>query len=74
MANITPKIDIGNYKNQTDFYVEAKPIQGQGIFQSSKLDVSLKRKEPAKPQHGLLIGAVIVAGILYLSMKVDERD
>jgi hypothetical protein len=73
MAQVNPKIYIGSYRDNSSYYAEGKPVQGQGIFQSSKMDIQLKKKEPAKPKHAVLIGAIIVAGIIYLSTKLDER-
>ena len=66
-----PKINIGEYREST-YYAEKRPISGVG-FGSSKTDVQIKKKEPAKPKHGIIIGAVVIAGIFYLSTQLDER-
>jgi hypothetical protein len=71
MINNKPSINVSGYK-ETQYYTESRPIAGTGIFQN-KTDVQIKKKEPAKVKHGVLIGAAIVAGVIFLSYKLDER-
>lgn len=66
--NISGSLNISEYKDK-QYYTENTPINSP----QAKTDVRFKEKEPAKIKHGLLIGTVIVAGILYLSTKLDER-
>lgn len=71
MISSRPQVAPSSYK-QPAYYVDSKPIAGTGIF-NNKTDVQLKRKEEAKPKHAILIGAAIIAGILILSYKLEEK-
>lgn len=69
--NLNKKINIGDYREKS-YYAEKRGVVGVG-FGNSKTDVQIKKKEPAKPKHGVLIAVAIVGGIIYLSTKLDER-
>lgn len=71
MLNSKPSINVSGYK-EAEYYTQSKPVSGTGIF-GGKTDVQLKKKEPATVKHGVLIGAAIIAGIVILSYKLDER-
>jgi hypothetical protein len=66
--NITGAINLTEYKDK-EYYTENTPINSH----QAKTDVRFKQKEPAKVKHGVLIAFVLVAGVLYLSTKLDER-
>jgi len=69
--NSYPTINIKNY-SQTGHYVDVKPVAGTNVF-GGKNDVQIKKKTKAKPQHGILIAAGLIAGIIFLSYKLEER-
>ena len=69
--NPSAKIDIKNY-SIAETYATINPTTGTNIF-GGKSDVQIKKKVAAKPKHGLLIAAVIIAGTIFLGYKLEER-
>jgi len=69
--NSYPTINIRKY-SETGHYVDVKPVAGINVF-GGKNDVQIKKKIKAKPQHGVLIVAGLIAGIIFLSYKLEER-
>jgi len=69
--NSYPKVDIRKY-DETGHYVDVKPVAGTNIF-GGKNDVQIHKKTKAKPQHGVLIAAALIAGVIFLSYKLEER-